>query len=161
LPIRPSGVYWGPWKGLANTYVVGHLGAAALAAVGLSTQRTNFLVAFFSAVGVGSTALVARQVGAREREEAERTAGQSLLLAVVVGLLAVLPCLLWGHALLTTLRQDATQANVALMTPGQQELIHAFLDAGALPDKWATTLCRRPKRRSPAWSGSLSRRRTS
>jgi len=41
----------------------------------------------------------------------------------------------WANALLTNLRQEATQANVALMTPGQQELIQAFLDAGALPEK--------------------------
>ncbi len=41
----------------------------------------------------------------------------------------------WSGALSANLRQEATQANVALMTPGQQELVRAFLDAGALPDK--------------------------
>ncbi len=41
----------------------------------------------------------------------------------------------WTNALLTNLQQEATQANVALMTPGQQELIRAFLDAGSLPEK--------------------------
>jgi hypothetical protein len=41
----------------------------------------------------------------------------------------------WTNALLTNLRQEATQANVALMMPGQQELIQAFLDAGALPEQ--------------------------
>lgn len=41
----------------------------------------------------------------------------------------------WTNALLTNLRQEATQANVALMTPDQQKLIKDFLDAGALPDK--------------------------
>jgi putative MATE family efflux protein len=89
--------------GLANTYIVGHLGAAALVAVGLSTQLSNFLIALFSAVGVGSTALVARHVGAEEREEAEHIAGQSLLLALAVGLIAAVPCLLWGRPLLTAL----------------------------------------------------------
>jgi hypothetical protein len=41
----------------------------------------------------------------------------------------------WTNALLTNLRQEATQANVALMTPDQRNLIQAFLDAGALPEK--------------------------
>jgi len=41
----------------------------------------------------------------------------------------------WTNALVTNLRQEATQANVALMTPDQQELIQVFLDAGALPEK--------------------------
>jgi len=92
--------------GLANTYVVGHLGAAPLATVGLCTQLSNLMIALFSGVGVGSTALVARHVGAGEREEAERTAGQSLLLALAVGLIAAAPCLWWGHSLLTALGGD-------------------------------------------------------
>ena len=88
---------------LINTYLVGHLGAAALAAVGLSGQLRMLMMGLFSAVGVGSTALVARHVGAREPEGAEIIAAQSLLLAVVVGLLAVLPCVVWGDALLAIL----------------------------------------------------------
>ncbi|MBN1887191.1 MAG: hypothetical protein JW850_04355 [Thermoflexales bacterium] len=41
----------------------------------------------------------------------------------------------WTNALLANLRQEATQANVALMTSGQRELIQGLVDAGALPDK--------------------------
>ena len=41
----------------------------------------------------------------------------------------------WTNALLTNLRQEATQANVALMTPDQQKLVKDFLNAGALPEK--------------------------
>jgi len=93
----------GTTVGLANTYIVGHLGAAALASVGLSTQLVNLLIALFSAVGVGSTALVARHVGANEPDEADHVAGQSLLLALAVGLVAAVPCLWLGHWLLTAL----------------------------------------------------------
>lgn len=89
--------------GLINTYIVGHLGAAALAAMGLGLQLTNLLIAVFSAVGVGSTALVARHIGAGESREAEHIAGQSLLLAVAVGLLAALPCLMWTRPILNAL----------------------------------------------------------
>jgi MATE family multidrug resistance protein len=89
--------------GLVNTYIVGHLGAAPLVVMGLCIQLSNFLIALFSAVGVGSTALVAHHVGASERGEAEHVAGQSLLLALTVGLIATVPCLLWGRSLLTVL----------------------------------------------------------
>jgi len=41
----------------------------------------------------------------------------------------------WTNALLANLGQEATQANVALMTPDQQRLIQEFLDAGRLPEK--------------------------
>ena len=81
---------------LANTYIVGHLGAASLAAVGLSVQCLSILWALFSAVGVGSTALVARHIGAGDEETANRVARQSILIALVVGLLGTF--VLWAGA---------------------------------------------------------------
>ncbi len=89
--------------GLLGTYLVGHLGGAALAAVGLSSQLVMLLTAVFSAVGVGSTALIARHIGAGEPQEAERVAGQSLLLALGMGILAAVPCFFWGGDLLRAL----------------------------------------------------------
>jgi len=79
--------------GLADTYIVGHLGAAPLAAVGLSVQSLNLFWALFSAIGVGSTALVARRIGANETEAAGDVARQSMLLALVIGVLVAL--ILW------------------------------------------------------------------
>lgn len=89
--------------GLLGTYLVGHLGGAALAAVGLSSQLVMLLTAVFSAVGVGSTALIARHVGAGEPQKAEEIAGQSLILALGMGVLVALPCFLWGEGLLRAL----------------------------------------------------------
>ena len=74
--------------GLVDAYIVGHLGAAALAGVGLGGQVLNLTAALFSAVGVGATALIARSIGAQEPEEANRLARQAFVLALVVGLLA-------------------------------------------------------------------------
>ncbi len=74
--------------GLVDAYIVGHLGAAALAGVGLGGQVLNLTAALFSAVGVGATALVARSIGAREPDEANRLARQAFLLALIIGLLA-------------------------------------------------------------------------
>ncbi|MCR4407612.1 MAG: DUF6079 family protein [Anaerolineae bacterium] len=41
----------------------------------------------------------------------------------------------WTNALLINLRQEATQADIALMTPDQQKLLQNFLDTEALPEK--------------------------
>jgi hypothetical protein len=41
----------------------------------------------------------------------------------------------WTGALLTNLGQEATQANLVMMTPDQRKVIGDFLEAGALPDK--------------------------
>jgi putative MATE family efflux protein len=89
--------------GLADTYIVGHLGAPALAAVGLSVQSLNILWSLFSAIGVGSTALVARHIGARDEETANRAAQQSVLIALAVGLVGTLALWIGAPTFLTLL----------------------------------------------------------
>ncbi|HPT82326.1 MAG TPA: MATE family efflux transporter [Limnochordia bacterium] len=70
--------------GIVDTAMVGRLGAAALAAVGLGNQINHLGLTIFSALATGSTALVARHIGAREPERARDVARQSLILGVFV-----------------------------------------------------------------------------
>lgn len=72
--------------GLANSYLVGHLGAVALSAVGLANQVDMLATTMFSAVGTGSTALIARHTGARDAQMPNRILHQSLLMGVAIGL---------------------------------------------------------------------------
>lgn len=74
--------------GLVNTYLVGHLGATPLAAVGLGDQVVVIFAVLFSAVAVGSTALVARHMGAEEQGMADLIASQSVLLGVAMGIVS-------------------------------------------------------------------------
>lgn len=76
--------------GLVNTYLVGHLGATALAAVGLGDQVVMLFSVLFSAVAMGTTAIVARHVGAGERHLADVVGSQSILLGVGMGSLSAL-----------------------------------------------------------------------
>ena len=70
--------------GIVATAMVGHLGAEAIGAVGLSTRVTQIVWAIFSAIGTGATVLIARAVGADDRPAVQRTALQALILAVVL-----------------------------------------------------------------------------
>ena len=89
--------------GLVDAYIVGHLGAAAIAGVGLGGQVLNLVAALFGAVGVGATALIARHVGAREPEEANQLMRQALLLAAAIGLLAALGGWFFAEAIMLLL----------------------------------------------------------
>jgi putative MATE family efflux protein len=82
--------------GIINTILVGRLGASALAAVGLGQQIEFMIQVSFAAVTVGTTAMVSRHVGAKEKKEANQAVGQALLLAVILGLFFSL--LLWIFA---------------------------------------------------------------
>jgi len=75
--------------GLADTFMVGHLGAAAVTAVGLSNQAVMLVTTFFAATATGVTALVARHVGAREPEQANIVTHQGYLLGILFGVLAL------------------------------------------------------------------------
>lgn len=76
--------------GIVDTYLVGHLGAASLAAVGLANQWVMVAAMLFGAIATGATALIARFVGARERSQANEVLRQSMLLGVGIGAVATL-----------------------------------------------------------------------
>src|SRR3990172_12689088 len=89
--------------GLVDAYIFGHLGAAAIAGVGLGGQVLNLTAALFSAVGVGATALIARHIGADEPDEANRLAGQALVLALAIGCLAALIAFIYAAPIMRLL----------------------------------------------------------
>lgn len=72
---------------MVNLALVGHLGAAALSAVGLSSQPVAISLMIFHSIGVGATALISRAVGSGKSVEAVNAAGQSLYLISLSGLI--------------------------------------------------------------------------
>jgi len=76
--------------GLVNTYLVGHLGAASLTAVGLAWQWALAAMILFTAVGTGATALIARMVGAGDWQGANRVVVQAVVVAFATGIVASL-----------------------------------------------------------------------
>lgn len=77
--------------GMADLHVAGFLGAPSQAAVGVSEQIIFLFLIFIMSTGVGTQALVSRATGARDENEAQLVAGQSLAFAIALGL--VLLCL--------------------------------------------------------------------
>lgn len=93
--------------GIVNTMLVGHLSAAALTAVGLSSTITGMAHIFISAVGTGTTALVAQAVGAGNRTLATRTMEQAMMLALGLGLLVAAVLFPLARAALVLMGADA------------------------------------------------------
>jgi MATE family multidrug resistance protein len=118
---------------LVDFYIVGHLGAAAVGGVGMGGQLQFLTGSFLSAVGVGSTALVARHVGAEEPEQARRTAQQSLVLAVAIGLLMALTCATYAHNIIAWFGGDADmieQGTLYLRTIAPSFMLYSVLLVG-------------------------------
>src|SRR5271154_2801625 len=69
--------------GLSSMLMVGRLGANAVGAVGLATQILGAVRAGIAAVGTGTIALVARYIGANDRDSAEGVLRQSVVFGVL------------------------------------------------------------------------------
>ncbi|WP_456365179.1 MATE family efflux transporter [Thermococcus sp.] len=77
---------------LVDTLMVGHVSSLAIAAVGLGGQVSWFMFPIMMTVSVGTLALVARFIGARDVESANVVLEQSIYLAFLLGI----PVFLFG-----------------------------------------------------------------
>ena len=73
-----------------DTMMVGTLGPAAIAAVGLTGQPRMIMLIFAQALCIGTTALCARRKGAGDRQGANACLNQSLGIISVIGILMTL-----------------------------------------------------------------------
>jgi putative MATE family efflux protein len=90
-----------------DTYWVGQLGSAALAAVTISITIRWVLNSLANGLGIGGMAVVARRVGANEPAAAEHAAWQTILLGVIVSVVLTVAGMLVARPLLVILGADA------------------------------------------------------
>src|SRR5499426_4450102 len=72
---------------VADVFWVSHLGADAVATVGLTESMLILIYTAAMGVSIGATALVARRTGEQDPEGAAQAAGQSILLGLAVALI--------------------------------------------------------------------------
>lgn len=72
--------------GVVDTYFIGKIGTEAIAAVGVTNLIMNIYIAFFLALGVGTTAIVSRNIGANNTENANDAVKQSIIMALGIGI---------------------------------------------------------------------------
>jgi len=72
---------------VADVFWVAHLGADAVATIGLTESMMTLIYTAAMGLSIGATALVARRTGEHDREGASRVAGQSILLGVAAAAL--------------------------------------------------------------------------
>jgi putative MATE family efflux protein len=72
---------------VVDVFWVAHLGADAVATVGLTESMLTMIYTAAMGLSIGATALVARRMGEHDDDGAARAAGQSIVLGVIVALL--------------------------------------------------------------------------
>ncbi|HFI0293509.1 TPA: MATE family efflux transporter [Streptococcus suis] len=76
--------------GFVDTLLIAQLGLVAVTAVGLANTILNVYLAVYIALGVGATALIARSIGAGDKEAVAYQVRQEVVLSLGAGLI-------WGY----------------------------------------------------------------
>ena len=72
----------------------------AVAAVGATTQIINLMIGFFVGLSIGANVLIARCVGARDKEKARRFVGTSVFISIVFGIVVMIAGVLLAEQIL-------------------------------------------------------------
>ena len=90
----------------ADTAMVGRLTAADIAGVNLGVQIMFTLGNVMGAIGIGATALVARNIGAKDNERAEYIAGLAISLGIIVALVLGTLGIVFARSIFTAIVKD-------------------------------------------------------
>ena len=86
--------------GMADGVMVSSVGEAAISGVSLVDMIAAVILVLFAALATGGAVVTSQFLGAREIEKAQRSAGQLILMAASLGVLIMVPCLLFSEQLL-------------------------------------------------------------
>jgi len=92
---------------ILDTYWIGQLGSAALAAVTISITIRWVLNSLANGLGIGGMAVVARRIGAKDPAAAEHAVWQTILLGVTISLILSVTGMILARPLLVLLGADA------------------------------------------------------
>lgn len=100
--------------GVVDTYFISKIGTEAIAGVGVTNLIMNIYIAFFLALGVGTTAIVSRNIGAKNTENANNSVKQSIIIALEIGIFFGLINLVFSKNILLLLGSEERVLQYAL-----------------------------------------------
>lgn len=86
--------------GMADGVMVSSVGEAAISGVSLVDMINAVILVLFAALATGGAVVTSQFLGARNMDKAKRSVGQLVLMAVGLGVLTMVPCLIFAEQLL-------------------------------------------------------------
>lgn len=100
--------------GVVDMYFVGKIGSEAIAGVGITNLIVNIYTAFFIAIGIGTTAVVSRNIGAKKIVLASEDTKQAIILAVIIGGIVALINLVFAKDIMEVMGAESSVVDGAL-----------------------------------------------
>ncbi|GAA0125700.1 MATE family efflux transporter [Clostridium sp. CTA-19] len=73
--------------GTVDTYFAGKINDSAIAAIGVTNLIVNVFITFFTAISIGTSAIVARNFGKKDIDKVNSVIKQSIILGAIIGLI--------------------------------------------------------------------------
>lgn len=86
--------------GMVDGVMVSSVGEAAISGVSLVDMINAVILVLFAALATGGAVVTSQFLGARNMEKAQRSVGQLVLMATGLGVLTMVPCLIFAEQLL-------------------------------------------------------------
>ncbi|MCR3760606.1 MATE family efflux transporter [Clostridium felsineum] len=93
--------------GMINTMMAGHIGKEAVSAIGMIDSINNIFIAFFSALAVGGTVVVAQYIGQNNIRKANETTKQALYSTIIIAFIITIIMAIFRKPLLAFLFGNA------------------------------------------------------
>ena len=97
--------------GFVDSLIIAGVGLYAVGGVGIANAVINVYIAIFIALGIGTSSLISRSLGAENQGKARKVALQSLVLASIIGCLLGIISLVFGQQLLGLMGASAKTLN--------------------------------------------------
>ncbi|PJI06749.1 MULTISPECIES: MATE family efflux transporter [Clostridium] len=89
--------------GMINTMMAGHIGKEAVSAIGMIDSINNIFIAFFSALAVGGTVVVAQYIGQNNIRKANESTKQALYSTIAIAVIITIVMAIFKRPLLAFL----------------------------------------------------------
>lgn len=109
---------------ISDTVMVGRLGTDAIAAVGLAGTLFFVISMIFSSLNVGSASIVARHVGAKEKEQAQIVGAQAILMSLIMGIIFLPFLMVFARKLLVLM---SAEPKIVDLGTGYLRIVGSFL----------------------------------
>lgn len=116
--------------GIADTFMVSFAGDAAVSGVSLVNMFVTFFIYVFTALASGGAVIVSQYIGGEDRENADHTAGQLLMVSVAVSMLCTIIVLFFDRPLLNLLFGRVEPDVMAACVTYQRIMAYSFIPLG-------------------------------
>ncbi len=100
--------------GITDTYFAGQLDNLAIIGIGVTNVIMNVLISFFTAITVGSIAVISRSFGHRDYDKVNRAIMHSIVLGTILGLAVGIICAVFREPILLVSGADQTTLPITM-----------------------------------------------